>query len=66
VLFIGVSYAVWNADASSQIPSREKSMGVRDMVRAASRPPPSAGNHQDVSGARRVHFGAVIPRRRHA
>src|SRR5450759_4732081 len=59
-------YAVWNADASSQIPRREKSMGVRAMVRAASRPPPPDGNHQDSRGTRRVHLGGVTPRGRHA
>ena len=41
-------------------------MGVRDMVRAASRPPPSEGNHQESSGDRRVHFGGLIPRSRQA
>lgn len=38
-------------------------MGVRAMVRAARRPPPSPGNHQDSRGARRLHLGALTPRR---
>src|ERR1035437_5712076 len=65
-VLIDAPYTVWKADASSQIPRREKSMGVRDIVRAARRPPPSDGNHQDFSGVRRVYLGGGTLRDRQA